>query len=222
VWVVGTVTGRSSIVAANEGADCGGVVRSRGHNIGGDGTCFRGATDLRRARPKLAPLADNGGPVWTMAVPSGSPALNAGFAAGASCGGVDARGVPRPAGSRCDVGAYERVTCMGVTVDHVGTPGNDRLTGTPGRDGFLTFDGDDALDGGDGDDAFCAGDGSDAITASSGDDVVRGGSGGDRLLGGGGDDELDGERGRDRIDGGSGRDSCSGGPGRDALANCST
>ena len=221
LWIVGNARAESTIVAANDGRDCDGRMASRGHNLGGDGTCFRGRTDLRAARPRLGALADNGGPVATMLLGAGSAAIGAGYPSGRSCGGADARGVPRPAGRRCDIGAYERATCLGVAIDRVGTSSADRLTGTPGRDGFLGLEGDDVLDGVEGDDAFCAGDGVDAVEAGGGDDVVRGGAGGDRLLGGAGDDAIWGQLGRDRIDGGSGRDRCAGGPGDDVVRNCS-
>lgn len=55
-------------------------------------------------------LGDHGGPTKTLSLRPGSPAIDAGDAAGcAAAGGVDQRGVPRPqpAGGRCDIGAYE-------------------------------------------------------------------------------------------------------------------
>jgi CSLREA domain-containing protein len=60
--------------------------------------------------PLLSPLADNGGPTHTMALLPGSPAIDAGddtVCAGEEVGGVDQRGVTRPQGSHCDIGAYE-------------------------------------------------------------------------------------------------------------------
>ena len=55
------------------------------------------------ANPKLAALANNGGPTKTMALPKGSPAIDAGVTAGAPA--TDQRGKPRDA--KPDVGAYE-------------------------------------------------------------------------------------------------------------------
>src|SRR5262249_23909089 len=49
--------------------------------------------------------ADNGGTVLTDALQPGSPAINGGSNAG--CPAVDARGVSRPQGASCDIGAYE-------------------------------------------------------------------------------------------------------------------
>src|SRR5262249_62138661 len=62
--------------------------------------------------PKLGSLADNGGPARTNALLATSPAIDAGDPAppgsgGAACRGTDERGVPRPQGARCDIGAFE-------------------------------------------------------------------------------------------------------------------
>lgn len=57
----------------------------------------------------LGELADNGGPTWTHALAGGSPALDRGTCAdfsGATVG-TDQRGVSRPQGSACDIGAVE-------------------------------------------------------------------------------------------------------------------
>jgi hypothetical protein len=53
----------------------------------------------------LAALADNGGPTQTMALLPGSPLIDAGN--DASCEATDQRGITRPKGSHCDIGAYE-------------------------------------------------------------------------------------------------------------------
>ncbi len=52
----------------------------------------------------ISPLANNGGPTLTHALPPGSPAINAG---GKGCVLTDQRGVLRPYGGRCDLGAFE-------------------------------------------------------------------------------------------------------------------
>ena len=62
--------------------------------------------------------------------------------------------------------------CMGRTVTHPGTPGDDVLRGTPGNDVFLAGSGDDTIFGLGGNDRICAG---------AGDDVVKGGKGRDRI-----------------------------------------
>jgi hypothetical protein len=56
-----------------------------------------------RLDPLLRPLADNGGPTQTMAIPQNSPAVNAGT--GSGCPPADQRGVTRE--GTCDIGAYE-------------------------------------------------------------------------------------------------------------------
>ncbi len=59
------------------------------------------------ADPQLLPLQDNGGPTQTRAFTNGtSPAINGGVNAG--CPAVDQRGVLRPQGGTCDIGAVER------------------------------------------------------------------------------------------------------------------
>ncbi len=62
--------------------------------------------------PRLAPLADNGGPTLTHALLGDSPARNAGNpltpgSGGSACVGTDQRGLPRPFGAHCDMGAFE-------------------------------------------------------------------------------------------------------------------
>jgi hypothetical protein len=57
--------------------------------------------------PKLAPLADNGGPTQTMRLQPGSAAIDQVPASGAGCPATDQRGVARPSGTACDIGAYE-------------------------------------------------------------------------------------------------------------------
>ena len=57
------------------------------------------------ANPNLGPLADNGGPTQTHALLPGSPAIDQGN--DANCPTTDQRGLSRPQGSHCDMGAYE-------------------------------------------------------------------------------------------------------------------
>lgn len=60
--------------------------------------------DTLHVDPQLVPLANNGGPTRTHALPRVSPAVDAGNAEGWI---VDQRGFPRVAGVAADIGAYE-------------------------------------------------------------------------------------------------------------------
>lgn len=68
--------------------------------------------------PQLAPLANNGGPTPTMAIAASSPAFNR--AAAATCPATDQRGISRPQGGACDVGAYELVLALSLMPPFVG------------------------------------------------------------------------------------------------------
>jgi len=59
--------------------------------------------------PRLGPLADNGGLTPTRLPLAGSPVIDAGgSAAPDACPALDQRGVTRPKGAGCDIGAVER------------------------------------------------------------------------------------------------------------------
>lgn len=77
-------------------------------NSGGRGFC--GAQIV--ADPRLGPLADNGGPTGNYALLPGSPAIDRiAFVKGVGCSPTlvtrDQRGLERPQGGRCDIGAHE-------------------------------------------------------------------------------------------------------------------
>jgi hypothetical protein len=115
--VAGTVTVRASIITGN-GHDCAGDFTSAGHNLIGvaDRSCRGFAHGVAHDQvgtpghpidPMLGPLTDNGGLTTTHALRTGSPAI--GRAGLAPCvTGRDQRGVRRPQGRRCDIGAFER------------------------------------------------------------------------------------------------------------------
>jgi Ca2+-binding RTX toxin-like protein len=190
------------------------------------GCAFTGGPgDITGARPKLRPLADNGGPTPTHALRPGSPALGN----GALCPASDQRGVPRALGGLCDIGAYELVRCKGEPADHVGTNGPDSLRGGKRRDVFVLLGGRDRAWGRGGDDVFCGGGGKDTELGGAGEDREYGDTGRDELRGGSGDDLLSGGAGRDRLWGGGGRDRlrggrshdrCEGDGGRDRDGGC--
>lgn len=82
--------------------------QSLGHNLFSDQpTLPLDPTDRTQVDPRLGPLADNGGPTWTLALLPGSPALNAGAFDPALA--TDQRGVARPQGNRPDIGAFEAI-----------------------------------------------------------------------------------------------------------------
>ena len=66
---------------------------------------YAGGTSIITADPKLADLADNGGPTFTCALPADSSAIDAGTSDGTPA--QDQRGTARPQGSGVDIGAYE-------------------------------------------------------------------------------------------------------------------
>jgi CSLREA domain-containing protein len=107
VAIPGAITAQNSILSTGPDLSiCDNTVTSLGHNISSDASCALSAPgDLQGVDPMLGPLADNGGPTQTHALLVGSPAIDAGDPNG--CPGTDQRGVARPQGAGCDIGAYE-------------------------------------------------------------------------------------------------------------------
>jgi uncharacterized repeat protein (TIGR01451 family) len=110
---------RNSLFAYNvgpqsaDGPDIYGNVRSQDYNLIENQYGFyladSGDHDIIGQDPLLGPLDDNGGDTRTHALQPGSPAID-----GGSCTDIagdliasDQRGVARPQGADCDVGAYE-------------------------------------------------------------------------------------------------------------------
>jgi hypothetical protein len=97
----GNMTLRGTIVADG----CGGTITSSDYNLDIGASCkFTGPHDQKNANPQIGPLANNGGPTFTHALAQGSPAVDKG---GAACPPTDQRGIARPQGAACDIGAYE-------------------------------------------------------------------------------------------------------------------
>ena len=96
--------------AGNPGSsdNCGGAAAtSQGHNLDSGQDCdLAGSGDIEHKNPKLGKLKNNGGPTNTLAFGTSSPLFNAGAG---NCTGHDQRGVKRPQGARCDIGALELV-----------------------------------------------------------------------------------------------------------------
>ncbi|MBI2612881.1 CSLREA domain-containing protein [Candidatus Kaiserbacteria bacterium] len=111
----GTMTLENSIVSSNTAAtpsdDCAGGITSLGHNIASDASCALGGTgDLNSTDPLLGPLQNNGGETETHALLAGSPAIDA--VPLLSCTvTTDQRGITRPQGPGCDIGAFELEVC---------------------------------------------------------------------------------------------------------------
>jgi hypothetical protein len=103
----------ATIMAQNSTNNCtGGATTDDGYNLSdnnGADCGFTASTDVLNANPALGGLRDNGGPTPTEApapnspavdkIPTGNPQLG--------CPGADQRGVARPQGAKCDIGAVE-------------------------------------------------------------------------------------------------------------------
>jgi hypothetical protein len=89
----------------------GGTVTSLGYNLSSDdASAFLNATgDQNNTDPMLGPLQNNGGPTFTHALLTGSPAINAGNPAFTPPPDYDQRGpgFPRVLSCRIDIGAFE-------------------------------------------------------------------------------------------------------------------
>src|SRR5688572_8957585 len=142
----GTINLFNSILANNVKLDNSGVVNDCYSGVGGMGSNINNIIELNASGnnacgvpfintdPNLGLLTNNGGFTQTMALLPDSPALDAGD--NAYCPATDQRGVARPQGSGCDIGAYEFQTPMispgdtvRVSVDSSGAQG----------DGFSSF-----------------------------------------------------------------------------------
>jgi CSLREA domain-containing protein len=106
----GAVNLKNTIVAnGGEGGNCFGTITSNGNNLDSGTTCGLGGGDgnISNADPLLSPLALNApGTTETHALSPSSPAFDAGSS---DCRPptTDQRGVLRPLGEACDIGAYE-------------------------------------------------------------------------------------------------------------------
>jgi CSLREA domain-containing protein len=103
---VGTATVQNTLFASNSGGNCGGAtVIDSGHNLSfGDASC---PGTFVSGDPNLGALQPNGGPTQTISLQTGSAAINQIPPTGAGCQPTDQRGVARPSGPACDIGAYE-------------------------------------------------------------------------------------------------------------------
>ncbi len=110
IYNVGIVTLTNSIIANSvTSGNCSGIFVDGGYNLEDANTCGFSPTlhSLISTTAMLGPLQVNppGLAIATMALLFGSPAINAGD--DAACPPTDGRGVHRPIGPHCDIGAYE-------------------------------------------------------------------------------------------------------------------
>lgn len=106
----GTLSLSNTIIANSTGSNCSGVSNATDHNLADDSSCS-GAVQATSAQINLDALANNGGIAETFALKSGSVALDSGDDSICSdvntINALDQRGVARPQGAHCDVGALE-------------------------------------------------------------------------------------------------------------------
>jgi hypothetical protein len=105
---MGSITVANTLLALNASGNCGatpgGTIGDGAHNLSfGGGGC---PASFATGDPKLGALEDNGGPTQTISLGPGSAAIDQ-IPGGPGCTGTDQRGVPRPSGAGCDIGAYE-------------------------------------------------------------------------------------------------------------------
>jgi predicted outer membrane repeat protein len=116
VWLSNSLIALNTVSVGGDGPDlsnrAGGSIDTQGYNLIGirstsgyfyPATGDRYGTPANPLDPKIAPLADNGGPTKTHALLPGSPAIDA--ANTANCESTDQRYVARV--GECDIGAYE-------------------------------------------------------------------------------------------------------------------
>ena len=114
---VGAVSLLNTLIAGNTAPSQGscfnflGTLTSLGHNLEDQNNCQLGQVgDLPSTDPLVGLILDNGGPTTTHALLPGSPAVDAADAAACAAppvNGTDQRGLVRPRGTDCDIGAYE-------------------------------------------------------------------------------------------------------------------
>jgi hypothetical protein len=100
-----------SLIADNTPEDCfGHIILQQANLIKNVSNCDPagpGVGALISSDPALGPLTDNGGGTQTQALPVGSPAVDAGTTCPPPA--TDQRGITRPQGAACDLGAFELV-----------------------------------------------------------------------------------------------------------------
>ena len=93
------------IDAGEAGSACAGTVLSLGHNVASDTSCNLPGPEDHPSTFVSGSFGDNGGPTDTFLPAAGSASIDAGSLG--DCAAVDQRGVSRPQGPQCDIGAVE-------------------------------------------------------------------------------------------------------------------
>ena len=232
---IATIT--SSIVAGNSNNNDlgGGLLDSGGNNLIGNGDGADGfsngvngdlvGTTASAIDPLLGTLQNNGGTTPTIALLTGSPAIDAGSnPLGLN---TDQRGAgfhrttdgDGDGVAVTDIGAYEadpvNPSGDGEPLIEEGT-GNDTIDRSEANDIFGSVE-DDALFGGQDSDRLFGNGGNDILSGGDGEDKLYGKSGNDALFGNRGRDFLVGSDGNDFLDGGDDKDTLIGGMGEDSF-----
>ena len=132
---IARATLQNSVIAGNDNGDCAlkngweEVDAAPGYNLDSDGSCVIDGVDnnMTSADPGLGPLAFHGGDTPTHLLQASSPALEAIPLANCILSS-DQRGVARPQGPNCDMGAVEMQTFSLTTV--IDGSGTGSISGT--------------------------------------------------------------------------------------------
>ena len=233
----GTIRLRNTLLAGNPGNNCGsqtsGVIVDEGGNFDDGTSCNFGTNSLSGVGAALDPLGvqNNGGPTDTVALTTGSGAVDLGLnavCAAAPVSNLDQRGGPRPIDgdgvneAACDTGAFE----LGSTPSTPPGAPSPTVPTAPAPTAPLPGP---VPDPGTEPAPLCSGRTATVYVLTTG--VIKGGldnglvyngrmrgtTGADVMVGTAGIDILDGSRGNDRICGGGGNDNMKGGAGKDRL-----
>ena len=115
IYNSGSAILKNTIIANSaSGGNCDGTITADSHNLATDSTCGN-ATQKTSTEINLGPLADNDGSTQSMALLPGSAAIDTGD--NMVCPTTDQRGVSRPQGAACDIGAYELIIAAPIFSD---------------------------------------------------------------------------------------------------------
>lgn len=112
IYVTATIATLRNTIVANSwaGGNCAGAITNGGYNLDSGTTCGFGSNGGSKSNtnPLLSPLANYGGPTQVAGLLPGSPAIDA-VIGNANCPATDQRGITRPVGAWCDIGALEAI-----------------------------------------------------------------------------------------------------------------